>query len=404
MFGILELACLFDSTGLPASVWRPADASQSHPSIAAVALRRRTAGPGAGQRLERGAARQPVRSPATWSFISISRPMEPPARSTFTASCCCSLTAFPIACGSSARSKSSTPSSKASKKRGELELEQAYLDFLVTPALNFRAGMMLVPVGIINERHEPPVFHGVERPFVDTVIVPTTWFEAGAGIHGAFGRRLPLSGLCDGAARRDRNSRRARGCAAPRSRDRRRRCATSRSPAARVCGHSRPAGRRELLARRHRVQRAAHRFEDRRLRGRCPLHQGTPRNAGAACARVHFRGRRDERRAHAHDRHQSQHRQAVERHLRGSGLPRAAGTRSRTMRRCSCATRTSTPSSACRTATSPLPQFDRDAWVAGATYWVDPDVAIKVDYSHVRSRSAFVPAPRTFNVGLGWWF
>ena len=71
---------------------------------------------------------------------------------------------------------------------GELELEQAYLDFLAHPALNFRAGMLLVPVGIINERHEPPVFHGVERPFVDTVIVPTTWFEAGAGIHGTQGR------------------------------------------------------------------------------------------------------------------------------------------------------------------------------------------------------------------------
>src|SRR5580765_2465414 len=71
---------------------------------------------------------------------------------------------------------------------GELELEQAYLDFLVHPALNFRAGMLLVPVGIINERHEPPVFHGVERPFVDTVIIPTTWFEAGVGIHGALGR------------------------------------------------------------------------------------------------------------------------------------------------------------------------------------------------------------------------
>jgi hypothetical protein len=52
----------------------------------------------------------------------------------------------------------------------------------------------------------------------------------------------------------------------------------------------------------------------------------------------------------------------------------------------------------------PLPQFDRDAWVVGATYWVDPDVAIKVDYSHVRSQSQVVPPPRTVNVGLGWWF
>ena len=40
-------------------------------------------------------------------------------------------------------------------------------------SFNLRAGMLLVPVGIINERHEPPVFYGVERPFVDTVIVPT---------------------------------------------------------------------------------------------------------------------------------------------------------------------------------------------------------------------------------------
>ena len=51
-----------------------------------------------------------------------------------------------------------------------------------------------------------------------------------------------------------------------------------------------------------------------------------------------------------------------------------------------------------------LPQFDRDAWVVGATYWVDPDVAIKFDYSHVRSRSEIVPPPRSINVGLGWWF
>src|SRR5687767_1760494 len=74
------------------------------------------------------------------------------------------------------------------EEAGELELEQAYIDFLLSRKFNFRAGMVLVPIGIINERHEPPVFHGVERPFVDTVIVPTTWFDTGAGIHGTFGR------------------------------------------------------------------------------------------------------------------------------------------------------------------------------------------------------------------------
>src|SRR5580765_3848334 len=74
------------------------------------------------------------------------------------------------------------------EQSGELELEQAYVDFLLSRRFNIRAGMLLMPIGIINERHEPPVYYGVERPFVDTFIVPTTWFEAGAGVHGELGR------------------------------------------------------------------------------------------------------------------------------------------------------------------------------------------------------------------------
>ena len=70
---------------------------------------------------------------------------------------------------------------------GELELEQAYLDFLLLPNLSFRAGMMLTPMGIINERHEPASFNGVERPFVDSFIVPSTWFSNGAGLVGELG-------------------------------------------------------------------------------------------------------------------------------------------------------------------------------------------------------------------------
>ena len=76
---------------------------------------------------------------------------------------------------------------------------------------------MLVPVGIINERHEPPVFHGVERPFVDTVIVPTTWFEAGAGVHGSLRSRFPVPRLRDGAARRHGVLAPRKGCEAARS-------------------------------------------------------------------------------------------------------------------------------------------------------------------------------------------
>src|SRR5580765_5226959 len=48
----------------------------------------------------------------------------------------------------------------------ELELEQAYVDFLLSRRFNIRAGMLLMPIGIINERHEPPVYYGVERTFV----------------------------------------------------------------------------------------------------------------------------------------------------------------------------------------------------------------------------------------------
>ena len=74
------------------------------------------------------------------------------------------------------------------EESGELELEQAYLDFMLSPALSFRAGMMITPMGIVNERHEPASFNGVERPFVDSVIIPTTWFGQGAGLVGDLGR------------------------------------------------------------------------------------------------------------------------------------------------------------------------------------------------------------------------
>jgi hypothetical protein len=73
----------------------------------------------------------------------------------------------------------------SSDREGEVEIEQAFLDYmLVGNALGVRAGVVLVPMGIINKWHEPPVFNGVLRPAVDTVIIPTTWREGGAGIFG----------------------------------------------------------------------------------------------------------------------------------------------------------------------------------------------------------------------------
>lgn len=71
---------------------------------------------------------------------------------------------------------------------GELELEQAFLDFLIKPYFNLRGGMLLTPIGIMNERHEPPAFNGVERPQVETVIIPSTWFDMGFGATGDLGR------------------------------------------------------------------------------------------------------------------------------------------------------------------------------------------------------------------------
>ena len=66
----------------------------------------------------------------------------------------------------------------------EMELEFAFVDFLITPSFNVRAGSMLMPVGYMNEFHEPPLFNSVERPYVQKNIIPTSWQEGGVGVFG----------------------------------------------------------------------------------------------------------------------------------------------------------------------------------------------------------------------------
>ena len=66
----------------------------------------------------------------------------------------------------------------------EVYIEQAFLQYKLNNAINFRGGLMLIPMGIINEYHEPTTFNGVERPLVDKYIAPTTWREVGVGITG----------------------------------------------------------------------------------------------------------------------------------------------------------------------------------------------------------------------------
>jgi len=67
---------------------------------------------------------------------------------------------------------------------GEVEVEQAFVEFDLRPGLHARGGLFLVPVGILNETHEPPTFFGVERNDVENIIVPSTWWEAGGGLNG----------------------------------------------------------------------------------------------------------------------------------------------------------------------------------------------------------------------------
>jgi len=68
----------------------------------------------------------------------------------------------------------------------EVFIEQAFINYNIASNMSLRGGLMLVPMGIINEFHEPTTFNGVERPAVDNLIVPTTWREIGVGVTGRF--------------------------------------------------------------------------------------------------------------------------------------------------------------------------------------------------------------------------
>ncbi len=78
--------------------------------------------------------------------------------------------------------------------RGEVEVEQAYIERQLTPNLAMRAGLFLMPVGLLNENHEPTAFYGVERNFVETAIIPSTWREGGVQLVGNFDNGLTVQG------------------------------------------------------------------------------------------------------------------------------------------------------------------------------------------------------------------
>ncbi len=69
-------------------------------------------------------------------------------------------------------------------QQGEVYLEFAYVDFLFSESFQLAAGLLLLPIGITNYYHEPTTFFTVERPYTETLIIPSTWREIGFMLHG----------------------------------------------------------------------------------------------------------------------------------------------------------------------------------------------------------------------------
>lgn len=88
---------------------------------------------------------------------------------------------------------------EGAEEKGEVSLEFGYLEFKPWKDVGLRAGLLLMPVGFVNELHEAPVFHGARRPQVEQSIIPSTWRENGAGVFGATGafewRAYAVAGL-----------------------------------------------------------------------------------------------------------------------------------------------------------------------------------------------------------------
>jgi hypothetical protein len=76
---------------------------------------------------------------------------------------------------------------EGAEERGEASVEFAYLEFRPWKQGGIRAGHLLLPLGFVNELHEPPIFHGARRNEVESQIIPTTWPETGAGLFGENG-------------------------------------------------------------------------------------------------------------------------------------------------------------------------------------------------------------------------
>ena len=286
---------------------------------------------------------------------------------------------------------------------GEIALEQAYLDFLIHPKLNFRAGMILSPMGIINERHEPPSFNGVERTFVDTFIIPTTWFGSGGGFVGDLGKGFAYKAYLMTSLDASRFSAEEgfRG--------------GLQNGFLENASHMAPVGRLEY-------------------RGRPGLNLGTSfwtgrtafnlRGIEGQARMLDFDGRYRKslfewrgQFASTHLSNAAEINRAVQRQtgvnpniaksMRGFYMETAAHLFPKEFKHDLVAfyryenfdTQYRMPDGFL-----PLKQFDRSAHVVGITYYPYPDVALKFDYNFMRNASEVVQTPNRWNFGIGWWF
>lgn len=289
------------------------------------------------------------------------------------------------------------------EETGEVALEQAYVDVLIKPWFNIRGGMLLAPVGIINERHEPPSFNGVERPFVESIIIPTTWRELGFGLTGDVGRgfryRTYLTSALD-ASRFDAESGIAGGKTSGFD-------ASMRNPA--FVGRLEFAGVRRLtlgtsyytglagfqtpgINPRVTIAEADGRYSFHRFDFRALFANTWVSRAGELNFRI-----RQQRGVNPN----------IASQMRGYYFEPAVHVLPRAFRSDLALFARYEKFNTQRVMPAgytPLAQFDRHAWVTGVTFRPVPDVAFKFDYVFHGNASTVVRAADSVNLGIGWWF
>jgi len=288
------------------------------------------------------------------------------------------------------------------EESGELEVEQAYLDFKVNRAFNLRAGILLAPVGIINERHEPPSYYGVERPFVDTFIIPTTWFDGGAGVHGTIGAgwryeaylMAPLDATRITAEEGLAETSQKGSLSNVRNIAQTARLEYGAFPGL-TLGTSFWRGKTGFNFPREDSQVGLLEFDGRYHTGMFAIRgEYAHVFVDGAAALNDFA----QRTTGVHPNIASQMRGFdVEPSVRP--IPKLKYDFAAFVRYENFDTQFRMPAG-----TLPLKQFDRDAWIVGASFYPDPDIAVKIDYTVVRNQSSLFRSVDSLNIGLGWWF